>query len=130
MSDSVRIDKYLWAIRAFKTRTEATDACSGGKVKVAGTNCKPSRPVKTGEIIDVRKGSVQYSYRVVALLENRVGASAVADYAENLTPESELAKAHAPAQTVFVSRDRGSGRPTKKDRRTLDALRIQLEEDE
>ena len=70
--ETVRIDKYLWAIRAFKTRSEATDACNGGKVKIGGSNVKPSRPAKIGEVIEVRKGSIVYSYKVLALLENRV----------------------------------------------------------
>lgn len=125
-----RIDKYLWAIRVFKTRSEATDACNGGKVKVAGTNCKPARPVKPGEIIEIRKGVATYTYRVIADLENRVGAAVVPQYAENLTPESELQKLHAPVETVFLKRDRGTGRPTKKDRRMLDELMNFLEEDE
>lgn len=129
MGETVRIDKYLWAIRVFKTRTEAADACNGGKVKVAGVNCKPSKPVKIGEVIDIRKGSVQFSYRVIGPLDHRVGAAIVPEYAENLTPDAEIQKMHSPAETIFVSRDRGSGRPTKKDRRTLDALYEQLEED-
>ena len=77
MSDTARIDKYLWAVRVFKTRTEATDACKGNKVKVDGVAVKPSRPVKVGNTIEVRKGSVQYIYKVKALLENRVGARLV-----------------------------------------------------
>ena len=120
--DGVRIDKYLWAIRAFKTRSEATEACNGGKVKIAGANCKPSRPLRIGEVIEVRKGMAVYTYKVLAFLEKRVGAAAVPDYAENLTPQSELDKLRAPVETFFVRRDRGAGRPTKKERRTIDAL--------
>ena len=120
--DGVRIDKYLWAIRAFKTRSEATEACNGGKVKIAGANCKPSRPLRIGEVIEVRKGMAVYTYKVLAFLEKRVGAAAAADYAENLTPQSELDKLRAPVETFFVRRDRGAGRPTKKERRTIDAL--------
>lgn len=128
--DGVRIDKYLWAIRAFKTRSEATDACNGGKVKIAGANCKPSRPLRIGEVIEVRKGMAVYTYKVLAFLEKRVGAAAAADYAENLTPQSELDKLRAPVETFFVRRDRGSGRPTKKERRTIDALWDSLDSDE
>jgi len=124
--DSVRIDKYLWAIRVFKTRSEATDACNGNKVKISGVNAKPSKAVKIGEIIEVRKGSALFSYRVLALSENRMGAQLVPEYAENLTPESELAKLHAPRETVQMQRDRGTGRPTKKDRRILDDLLDQI----
>ena len=119
MADA-RIDKYLWAIRAFKTRTEATDACKGGRVKVAGVNAKPSKEVKPGDVIQVRKGSITYTYKVLQPLERRVGAKLVPEYALNLTPDSELEKLRAPVETFFVTRDRGAGRPTKKDRREIE----------
>lgn len=120
--DSVRIDKYLWAIRVFKTRSEATEACNGNKVKVAGVNAKPAKAVKIGEIIEVRKGSALFSYKVLALSENRMGAALVPEYAENLTPESEMEKMRPPRETILIQRDRGTGRPTKKERRILDDL--------
>ena len=120
--DSVRIDKYLWAIRVFKTRSEATDACNGNKVQVAGVNAKPSKAVKAGDTVTVRKGAVQYTFRVLAPADKRMGAPLVPQYAENLTPETELDKLHAPKETFFVRRERGSGRPTKKERREMDAL--------
>ena len=122
MADSVRIDKYLWAIRVFKTRGDATDACKGNKVRVGGSPAKPSKEVKPGEVIEIQKGTVRYSYRVIRLLENRVGAQLVPDYAENLTPQSELDKLRAPVETFFIRRDRGAGRPTKKDRRAMEHL--------
>ena len=122
MADETRIDKYLWAIRAFKTRSEATDACKGGKVKVAGVPAKPSRSVQPGEVIQVRKGIVTYTYKVLRPLDKRVGAKLVPDYAQNLTPESELEKLKAPVESFFVTRDRGAGRPTKKDRRDMEQL--------
>lgn len=122
MADSVRIDKYLWAIRVFKTRSDSTDACKGNKVRVGGSPAKPSKEVKPGEVIEIQKGTVRYSYRVIRLLENRVGAQLVPDYAENLTPQSELDKLRAPVETFFIRRDRGSGRPTKKDRRAMEHL--------
>ena len=100
----VRIDKYLWAIRVFKTRTEATEACSGGKVKIGGVNAKPSKDVRPGDIINVRKGAVNYTFRVIDGLDKRVGAKLVPDYAENLTPEEELQKLRAPVETFFVTR--------------------------
>lgn len=125
--DSVRIDKYLWAIRVFKTRSEAADACNGGKVKLNGTNAKASKTVKPGDLIDARKGPVVYNFRILKLSESRMGAALVPDYAENLTPEAELDKLHSPVETVFLKRDKGAGRPTKKDRRTLDALMEDLE---
>ena len=122
MSDTVRIDKYLWAIRAFKTRSDATDACKGGKVKIGSDNAKPSKEIRVGDEIQVRKGAVTYRYRVLRLAENRMGAQLVPEYAENLTPPEELAKLHAPVESFFVKRDRGAGRPTKKDRREMEEL--------
>ena len=124
-----RIDKYLWCIRVFKTRTEAADACTGNKVQINGVNAKPSRQVKPGDSISVRKGPAVLSYRVIQPLSHRVGAALVPDYAENITPQSELDKFHAPTETFFVVRDKGAGRPTKKDRRTLDAMWDAIGED-
>ena len=118
----VRIDKYLWSIRVFKTRSEATDACKGGKVRVNGNDIKPSRDVKVGDVIVVRKGAVTYTYKVLALIDKRQGAALVPNYAENLTPQEELDKLRAPVETFFLKRDRGTGRPTKKDRRQMEAL--------
>lgn len=118
----LRLDKYLWCIRVFKTRSDATDACKGNKVQVNGVVSKPSKEVKPGDLLVIRKGPVELTYRVKAALHSRVGAAMVGEYAENLTPEAELDKLHAPTETFFVKRDKGSGRPTKKDRRTLDAL--------
>ena len=120
--EEIRIDKYLWAIRVFKTRTDATEACKGGKVKVGTVNAKPSRVVQEGEIITVRKGIATFTYRVIQLVDHRLGAKLVPDYAENLTPEEELNKLKAPVETFFVTRDRGTGRPTKKDRRALEQI--------
>lgn len=122
MADNVRIDKYLWAIRVYKTRSEATDACSGNKVRINGVNAKPSKALKIGDEIEVHKGPASFTYKVLQLLENRVGAQLVEQYAENLTPESELSKLHAPKETIVLRRDRGTGRPTKKERRDLDNL--------
>ena len=102
--------------------TNTSDACSGGKVKVAETNAKPSKLVAPGDHITVRKGMVTYSFKVLKPLEHRVGASLVPEYAENLTDPAELEKLHAPVETFFVRRDRGTGRPTKKDRRDMEAL--------
>ncbi|MBO4264094.1 MAG: RNA-binding S4 domain-containing protein [Bacteroidales bacterium] len=120
--DSVRLDKYLWAIRAFKTRSEASDACNGGKVRLGGVAAKAAKAVRIGDVLEVRKGPVSYVYRVLQLCGNRVGAALVPSYAEDCTPEGEKQKLHAPRQTVQLQRDRGAGRPTKKERRELDAL--------
>ena len=118
----VRIDKYLWSIRVYKTRSEATTACNGGKVRLNGSDVKPSKAVKVGDQIVVRKGPVTYTFNVLQLIDKRQGAKLVPQYAENLTPEEEMAKLHAPVETFFLKRDRGAGRPTKKDRRQMDDL--------
>lgn len=122
MAEETRIDKYLWAIRVFKTRSDATDACKGGKVRVNGSDIKPSKNVRIGDVISVRKGAVTYTYRIIAVIDKRQGAKLVPQYAENITPEEELAKLKAPVETFFLKRDRGSGRPTKKERRQMDSL--------
>ncbi len=127
--EDVRIDKFLWAIRVFKTRTDAADACKGGKVKVGTVNAKPSRPVQPGDILNVRKGAVTFVYKVIQPTEHRVGAKLVSDFAENLTPQAELDKLRAPVETFFITRDRGAGRPTKKDRREIEQIWDALSED-
>ena len=132
--DDCRIDKYLWAIRVFKTRSDATEACKGGRVKVGNANAKPSRAVSAGDVIQVRKGAVMFTYKVIRPVDNRVGAKLVPDFAENLTPESEMQKLRAPVETFFISRDRGAGRPTKKDRREIeqmwDAIDFSIDDDD
>ena len=121
MAKSVRIDKYLWAVRLYKTRTLATEACRKGKVNVDDMPAKPSRMVSTGDVIEVRKMPVTYSYRVIEPIEKRVGAKIVDTYVEDITPEEELHKLEM-QDDFFVKRDKGTGRPTKKDRRLLDDL--------
>ena len=118
----VRIDKYLWAIRAFKTRSEATEACKGGKVKIGNVNAKPSKFVQAGDVLNVRKGAITFVYKVLQPIEHRVGAKLVPDFALNLTPASEIEKLRAPVESFFVTRDRGAGRPTKKDRREIEQI--------
>ena len=122
MADSTRIDKFLWSIRVFKTRADATEACKGGKVTVNGQDAKPSKEVKGGDVVSVRKGAIHYTYKVLLPIEKRQGAKEVEKYAQNLTPESEIKKMNAPVETFFVKRDRGAGRPTKKERREMDGL--------
>lgn len=121
MAKSVRIDKYLWAVRVFKTRTLATEACKKGKVSVDDMPAKPSRMVSTGDVIEVRKMPVLYSYKVLDPIEKRVGARIVDNYVENVTPQDELMKLEM-QDDFFVKRDRGAGRPTKKERRLLDDI--------
>ena len=106
----------------FKTRSEATDACKGGKIRINGADTKPSKMVKVGDTIVARKGAVTYTYKVLDLIDKRQGPKLVPNYAENLTPPEELAKLRAPIETFFLKRDRGAGRPTKKDRRQMEAL--------
>lgn len=118
----VRIDKYLWAIRVFKTRSEAAEACRAGKVTANEQNAKSSRSVKSGDVIAVRKGAIKYQYLVICPIDKRQGAQLVPNYATNITPQSELDKLVAPNETVFLKRERGSGRPTKKERREIDDL--------
>lgn len=120
--EEVRIDKYLWSIRVYKTRSEATTACNGGKVRLNGSDVKPSKSVKVGDVIVVRKGAVTYTYKVLDLIDKRQGAKLVSEFAENLTPQEELDKLRAPVETFFLKRDRGAGRPTKKDRRQMESL--------
>ncbi len=122
MAEDTRIDKYLWAIRVFKTRSEATEACKGGKIRLNGHDVKPSRTIKTGDTISARKGPVTYTYKVIEAADKRMGAKIVPQYAENLTPQSELDKLKTPVETFFLKRDRGTGRPTKKERRQMDSL--------
>ncbi len=122
MAGTERIDKFLWAVRIYKTRTDATDACRGGKITINGIEAKPSKEIKVNDIILVRKGSIHYTYRVLLPVDKRQGAKNVDQYIVNLTPDEELAKAHAPVETFFVKRDRGAGRPTKKERRQMDTL--------
>ena len=121
MAKSVRIDKYLWAVRLYKTRTLATEACKKGRVSMDDMPAKPSRTVTAGDVIQVRKMPVLYSYRIKDPIEKRVGAKIVDQYVEDITPQEELQKLEM-QDDFFVKRDRGSGRPTKKERRLLDDI--------
>ncbi len=130
-SDStVRLDKWLWAVRIFKTRSDAADACRTNKVLVNGSYVKPSREVRVGDTVTVKKMPVVYTYRVVALVSSRQPAKEVPHYAENLTPQEELDKLFVPKLTIFVQRDRGTGRPTKRERREIDSLMDEIYYDE
>ena len=122
MDESVRIDKWLWAVRVFKTRSDAAEACRTNRVTINGSYTKPSREVKPGDTVTVRKTIVTYTYRVLALVSSRQGAKNVPDYMEDITPAEELSKLNLPRETFFVQRDRGMGRPTKRERREIDSL--------
>jgi ribosome-associated heat shock protein Hsp15 len=115
----VRIDKWLWAMRIFKTRTVATEACKKGRVLMGGVPVKPSRTIKEGDVIDVRKPPVTYSFRVKALCQNRLGAKLVPDYMENITPQSQLDLLDIVKISGFIDRRKGLGRPTKREGREL-----------
>ena len=119
MKSEVRVDKWLWAMRVFKTRTIATDACKKGRVSMGGSPVKPSRTVKEGYVIDVRKPPITYTFRVVRLTENRLGAKLVPDYLENLTPQSQYDLLEMTRISGFVDRRKGLGRPTKRDGREI-----------
>lgn len=115
-----RIDKWLWAARIFKTRTMAADACKNGRVTLKGERIKPSRNIKVGDVIDVRKPPVTYSFKVRQAIENRVGAKLVPEVLENITAPEQYELLEMSRISGFVNRARGTGRPTKKDRRMID----------
>ena len=121
-STSVRIDKWLWAVRIYKTRTVASDACRNGRVTIAGQPVKPAREVRLNDVISAQTGEITRTMKVVGLLERRVGAATVAEFAEDLTPASEYEKKREPVLQPLFYRPKGAGRPTKKDRRDLKKL--------
>lgn len=120
--EKLRIDKYLWAIRIFKTRTLAADACKAGRVKLDGNNIKPSHEVKVGETYNISKGIEKKVVKVTGLLENRMDAKTAVNFYEDLTPVQETHGFKSMFQAPVLRRDRGAGRPTKKDRREIDDL--------
>lgn len=115
-----RIDKWLWAVRLYKTRSMATDACKKGQITMNGLPMKPSKSIKEGDIINVRKPPVTYTFKVLQAIENRVGAKLVPEMLENLTPKEQYEILEMNKISGFINRARGTGRPTKKDRRELD----------
>ena len=115
----VRIDKWLWAMRVFKTRTIATEACKKGRVMMGGVPVKPSRTIREGDVIEVRKPPITYTFRVKATTQNRLGAKLVPDYLENLTPQSQYDLLEMTRISGFVDRRKGLGRPTKRDSREM-----------
>ncbi len=129
MKTEVRIDKWLWAVRIFKTRTIATEACKKGRVVMGDNPVKPSRMIKVDDIIKVRKPPVTYSFRVKALTENRLGAKLVPDYMENITPKSELDLLEVVKISGFIDRRKGLGRPTKREGRELSRFKEESMDD-
>ncbi len=120
--ENARIDKWLWAVRIYKTRSQASEACRKGRIIINGIQVKPSRVIKTGDTILIRKPPVVYTYRVRGLLQKRQSASLAREYYEDLTSVEELNKLKINEQ-IFFGRNKGTGRPTKKERRILDKLR-------
>lgn len=123
MAAEVRVDKWLWAMRVFKTRTIATDACKKGRVTMGGIAVKPSRPVKAGDVIDVKKPPITYTFRVKDVTQNRLGAKLVENYLENITPQSQYDMLEMARISGFVDRQKGLGRPTKREGREMARFR-------
>jgi len=122
MEKDLRIDKWLWAVRVFKTRSLASDACRAGKVKIKDQAVKPSRTIMVDDIISVSMPPVMRKIKVIALLQTRVSAKLVSNFMEDLTPLEEYKKIELLKDHRFMQRDRGTGRPTKKERRDIESL--------
>lgn len=122
MADTARIDKWLWAARIFKTRSIAADACKNSRVTIGGVNVKPSHLVKVGEVVSVKKPPITYSFKILKTIEQRVGAKLLPEIYENVTDAKQYELLEMSRISGFVDRARGTGRPTKKERRALDAF--------
>ena len=122
MADTARIDKWLWAARIFKTRSIASDACKNGRVTIGGVDMKPSRTIKVGDVINVKKPPITYSFKVLKTIEQRVGAKLLPEIYENVTDPKQYELLEMSRISGCVDRARGTGRPTKKERRALDAF--------
>ena len=120
MAEVARIDKWLWAARIFKTRSIAADACKNGRVTIGGVNVKPSHTVKAGEVVSVKKPPITYSFKILKTIEQRVGAKLIPEIYENVTDEKQYELLEMSRISGFANRAKGTGRPTKKDRRDLD----------
>lgn len=120
MSEGIRIDKYLFAVRLYKTRSQASEECRKGKVTIGGMNVKPSRELKVGETIQLRRPPITRSYKILALTESRMAAKLVPEFLMETTPASELEILEVQKNMSIYNRERGTGRPTKKERRDLD----------
>ena len=127
--NEARIDKWLWAARIFKTRAIAVDAIKNGRVTIQGVNVKPSRMVKEGEVVSVRKPPVTYSFKILKTIEQRVGAKLIPEIYENVTPANQYELLEMNRISGFIDRQRGTGRPTKKERRALDEFLFDVDED-
>lgn len=128
--EEVRVDKWLWAVRIFKTRTIASEACKKGRVMVDNVSIKPSRTIRKGDVIQVRKPPVTFSFKVLELTDKRMGAKLVPDFMENITPPDQYEILELNKISGFVDRQRGTGRPTKKERRDLEQFTGSINLDE
>ena len=124
----VRVDKYLWAMRIYKTRSIAADACKNGRITMNGVQLKPSRTFKIGDMFNVRKGPVTYTYKVLQLSENRLGAKLVPEYMQDCTSPQQLEILELARLAGNGGRDRGTGRPTKKDRREIEIFMSEIDD--
>ena len=123
--NTTRIDKWLLAVRIYKTRSIATQACAGGKVKIIGNSLKASRMIRQGDIIQIRKGVVKYEYKVLKIAEKRMGSKIVKGFVKDLTTDKELEKLKIYKGLSCQNREQGKGRPTKKERRIMDKIKEQ-----
>ncbi len=123
----MRLDKFLWAVRIFKTRSDAAEAIRNNRVLANNSYCKPSREAKASDTLSIKKNNITYTYEVLELVANRQPAKNVDQYITDKTPQSELDKLNTPRETIFISRDPGTGRPTKRDRRQIDEMMQTLE---
>ena len=128
MNNEARIDKWLWAARIFKTRSIAAAACKKGQVSMGGAQLKASRMIKAGDVVSVRKPPITYSFRVLQPIERRVGAKLIPEILENVTTPDQYELLEMSKISGFVGRAKGTGRPTKKDRRSLDDFRDEVPE--
>lgn len=120
MAEQARIDKWLWAVRIYKTRSIAAEACKKGHISIGNRTAKPAHNIRIGDIVNVKKAPITYSFKVLKCAENRVGAKLVPELMENVTPQEQYEILEMSRISGFVDRARGTGRPTKKERRDLD----------
>jgi ribosome-associated heat shock protein Hsp15 len=123
VTQGLRIDKWLWAVRIFKTRNQATEACRSGKVRIEENAVKPSREIKINDVVEIKLGIITKTVKATGLIHNRVAAKIVNDYVLDLTPPEEYDKQKILRETNFEFRPRGQGRPTKKERRVIEKLK-------
>lgn len=128
MADATRIDKWLWTVRVYKTRSIATEECKKGRVSIGGMGVKPSRELKIGDILEVRKSPVTYRYKVLQFPANRLSAKLVPEYMQDITPPENLQVLEMQKYMGWSERDRGAGRPTKKERRDIDRFRDDIDD--